>query len=342
MRLQIINRLRLPWSKGHWNLQFWKRVLGYNGANGQIKVSCTAMFLGLSFFVSMAQERKSAGVVISGEPLAESLVNQWIKDYKGEGKQAIVFEARAKKSDVSIEFLDSQKSNTKGTAYFSVAKVAILPVAVSHSGIAVELGKKGLTEETLKSLFFEDFFPASGNSAIDGIPHEIYTRLGDKGVPVLFSRFFGFDPLNIKGKAIGGNDLHVLRAMGNDANAVSFNALNLLYDNVGRKPIKGFEILPVDLDGNGKVSKEEAFYTDLDQVLQRLQEIDPKDLKNIPVGQLQIAINLETAGSEALSFLKWVLENGQLSLSKYGFLSPEAKVLEKQRNTIDDLVLNHR
>src|SRR5690606_35720371 len=296
----------------------------------------TLVFM-LSTVLGTSQETASQEVVVSGEPLAEALVKQWILDYNKSATGNIAFKSKAKESDLTIQFLDSDASNND-LKHFSIAKVAILPVAKSNSPIVLELKKKGLDENRLKALYFDDFLESTGADDFSKIPHQVYTRLGDTGIPAIFAQAFGYQISNIKGNGIGGNDFHVLNAMKNDDTSVSFNALNILYDAQTRLALSEFTILPVDLNGNGKVSEDELFYQDLDAVLRKLQSLNPKDIKNIPIGELQIVVNIKESNQETLNFLNWILENGQDSLSKYGFLQPDTKTLDKERLYVNQLI----
>src|SRR5690606_38092634 len=112
----------------------------------------TLLFLGSSI-PGISQE---TSVVVSGEPLAEALVKQWIQDYNKTTSSNITFKAKAKTSDLAIQFSDSEASN-KDLKQFSIAKVAILPVAITNSPIVSELKKKGLDANRLKALYFDDF-----------------------------------------------------------------------------------------------------------------------------------------------------------------------------------------
>ncbi|MEA1784842.1 hypothetical protein U1E44_01950 [Arenibacter sp. GZD96] len=295
--------------------------------------------LGLNF--AFGQEGNASSIVVSGEPIAEALLGQWIKEYNLTERADITFNAKAKDADLIIGFAEND-AQEKHKDYFSVAKVAVLPVSKANAGILREVGKKGLGEKQIKALFFDDFFESTKKSEFEKVPFQVYTRLGDTGIPAIFAKEFGYEPQSLKGKAIGGNDFHVLLAMKKDPHALSFNALNLIFDTKTRKIKEGFAVVPVDLDGNGRLTEDENVYADLDELLEKLQQGDSKNLKNIAIGELQIEVNREAASKETLAFLKWVVQNGATFLAAQGFLQPDSKTLEKERLLVDQLVLNQR
>jgi hypothetical protein len=90
-------------------------------------------------------------------------------------------------------------------------------------------------------------------------------------------------------------------------------------------------VLPVDFDGNKKVSDDEKFYDNLDNVIEHLEAVAPGEIKNIPIEYLHLSIDKQNASAESVDFLKWVNENGQADLHEFGFLKPEAKRYEKEK-----------
>lgn len=301
------------------------------------KIALTYALLSISLLV--AQEN-SPKVVISGEKVLEDLVADWIVRYNQHSKSSIVFEPKAKDAHLHIDFYGEEKARND-MEFFTVGKLAIVPVTNSGSDIASELEKKGLTENRIKALYFDDLLGSSKDADLPKTPYQVYTRLGDSGVPHIFAKAFGENPRNIRGKAIGGNDFHVLQAMERDPLGISFNTLNILYDQQTREPLKAFTIVPLDLDGNGKVTDDERVFGNLDMALQTIRETDKdRNRTGIVIANIRIALQKKVATSQAKDFLKWVVENGQESLTKNGFLKVDPDILEKERPLISELVLN--
>ncbi|HPH47631.1 MAG TPA: hypothetical protein PKU83_11520, partial [Chryseolinea sp.] len=111
----------------------------------------------------------------------------------------------------------------------------------------------------------------------------------------------------------------------------SYLPMNLLYDQKTGKPVQGITILPVDLNGNGKVSDDEKFYDAVSTVVTRLEEKNQKEINNIPTEYLNFSLDKHDSSPEAIAFLQWVLQNGQNDLHAFGFLKPEQARLEKEK-----------
>jgi hypothetical protein len=90
-------------------------------------------------------------------------------------------------------------------------------------------------------------------------------------------------------------------------------------------------VLPVDFNGNKKISDEEKIFGDLDQVIRQLEAVQPSEIKNIPIEYLHLSVDKQNASQEAVDFLKWVNEFGQKDLHQFGYLKPEEKRFGKEK-----------
>lgn len=267
-------------------------------------------------------------VVITGVRFAYPLVQKWIDDYNEENPDVqIIIESRGTadpaKFDILIEAYDKDVELLKSREYVYVARYAVLPVANAHSGFAKTYSTKGVNNALINQLFFHNIFADKDKKIDVKEPYTIYTRLQKAGAPITFAKYFGHEHKDIVGKAIAGSDEHLLKAILRDSTGVTYLPLTLAYDLATRKPVEGLSILPVDLSGNGKVNDEEKFYDNLTKVIDQLEQRSAKEINNIPVEYLHMSVD-GNGTPEAISFLRWVIHNGQKDLHEFGYLVPEA------------------
>lgn len=273
-------------------------------------------------------------VVITGARFAYPLIQKWIDTYNQTNPDAqIIIESRGtndpSKFDILAEVYEHDESTRKSRDYVHIARYAVLPVANSTSEFAKIYAEKGLNKELINQLFFDDIFADKENEQKVKAPYTIYTRLQKAGVPTVFTNYFGYQQKDIKGKAIAGADEHLLKSVLRDSTAVTYLPLALIYDRTTRKPIDGLTVLPVDLNGNSRVSDDEKIYATLDNAVEKIEAAKAKELNNVPLGYLHLSIDKAAANSEAVSFLRWVLEHGQDELRNFGYLKPEASKIGK-------------
>src|SRR5258706_9105410 len=275
-------------------------------------------------------------VLITGNRFCYPLVQKWIYDYYKINPQVqVIIESRGTTDpaqyDILVEVYDQDEEIKKSREYLYIARYAMLPVANSKSEFARTYGEKGINQDLINQLFFHDLYADKKKEQEIKFPYTIYTRLQKAGAPIVFTKYFGYEQKDIRGKAIAGSDEHLLKAILRDSTGVSYLPLTLIYDHASRKPVAGLTVLPVDLNGNGRVSTDEKFYDDLTRVIQRLEESDSRDIHTLPIGYVHFSVSKLNANAEAIEFLRWVMANGQNDLHDFGYLKPGSNSSENQK-----------
>jgi len=295
-------------------------------------------FVGL-FSVAHAQDVAEKKVVITGARFIYPLIEKWISEYKEANPSVkVVIDPRTtvdpSKFDLLIEAYESEKV-TEDREYLYLGKYAILPVANASSKFAKIYGGKGLTRDLLEQAFFHNIFDAKESEL--KAEFTVYTRLQKAGAPTTFARYFSFDQGQIKGKGIAGSDEHLIKAVLGDSTGITYNSPGLLYDLQTRTVRPGLSIIPVDADDNGRVAKDEKFYANLDELLTRLEE--DTEIKNIPTEYFHLSLPKHGYNPEALKFLRWVIQNSQDDLHAFGFLKPDQKRFNAEKEKFEQFAL---
>jgi len=219
-------------------------------------------FLLLLGSVAFAQEKPKDKVIITGVRFAYPLLEKWIQDYKAVNPSTeVIIESRTindpAKYDLLIEAYEQDAAVKETRDYLNFGRYALLPVANASSAFATTYGKKALTKNQIKQVYFHDILAEKNEDDEIKTPVTIYTRLRKAGAPTTFAHYYGYEQQNIKGKAIGGADEHLIKALLKDSTGVSYASLNLLYDRQTRSVLPGLSIIPVDQDDNNRVSEAE-------------------------------------------------------------------------------------
>jgi ABC-type phosphate transport system substrate-binding protein len=275
-------------------------------------------------------------VKITGVRFAYPLVQKWIDSFNKEYPDVqIIIEPRGSadpSSDILLEAYEQPEEIKNSREYVYIARYAILPVANSRSDFAKTYTEKGLNKDLIVQLFFHDIYADKENQKEIKEPVTIYTRLQKAGAPTTFAKHFGYQQKDIKGKSIAGADEHLLKALLRDSTGISYLPLSLIYDRSTKKTVGGIKVIPVDLNGNGKVNDDEKFYDDeLSAVTQRFEDASAGDLNNVPVEYLHFSVDKKGVSPEALTFLTWVIRNGEKDLHDFGYLNPEPGKLERDK-----------
>jgi ABC-type phosphate transport system substrate-binding protein len=277
-----------------------------------------AALLGLSAFL---EARAQNVIKMTGVRFAYPLVEHWIDEYnKVNPNVQIVIEWRGTQDpsqyDILVEAYEQSEEIKKERDYFYIARYAILPVANSASAFAKTYSVKGLTTQTIKQIFFHDLFADKDKEQQITAPYTTYTRLQKAGAPMVFASYFKYEQKDITGKGIAGSDEHLLKAVLRDSAGVSYLPTPVIYG----QPSSGLVVIPVDLNGNDRVSDDEKFYDNWSNAFELLSKT--KNIHNVPTEQVHLSVDKKTAKPEAVAFIHWVIENRQADLKTYGFLSP--------------------
>ena len=274
-------------------------------------------------------------VKITGVRFAYPLVEKWIDGFNREYPEVqVIIEQRSSSdpsSDILLEAYEQPEEIKSGREYVYIARYAVLPVANSKSAFAKTFADKGLNKDLIVQLFFHDIYADKENQKEIKEPVTIYTRLQKAGAPTTFAEHFGYQQKDVKGKAIAGADEHLLKAVLRDSTGLTYLPLSLVYDRNTKKIVNGITVMPVDLDGNGKVNDDEKFYNDLSLVTQRFETNSSSDLNNVPIQYLHFSVDKKGVTPEALTFLTWVIRNGEQELHEFVYLKPEPGKLETQK-----------
>lgn len=291
---------------------------------------------------AFSQATPDKKVVITGARFTYPILGKWIDAYKKAHPEITIhIDPRTTTDPSQFDLLvEAYEGGIKeDREYLYLGRYAVLPVANSKSELAKSYGDKGLNAASIKQLFFHDIYASKDKDSEIKSSYTVYTRLQKAGAPTTFARYFGYEQHQIKGKSIAGADEHLIKALLKDSTGVSYNNLGLLYDLTTRTVLPGLTILPVDADDNGRVSKDEKFYNNLDEVLAHLEN---QPVKNIPVEYFHISIRKHHYNPEALKFLQWIIENSQDDLHAFGFLKPEPKRFQSEKEKFKQLSLSFK
>jgi len=289
------------------------------------------LLLVASAYVALAQQKESGIVKIRGTRLAYPLINKWIDEFKKvypDIKVAIAPAAPADSIDLSIAayaLTDKDLENNRAGVAFT--RYVQLPVANSQRADLAQLQARGFSDADFQRLYFSPETPTFFASA-EASPITLYTRDKPACAAKTFAAHFEHDPKAIQGVGVKGDDQDLAKAVKADVNGISFNNLGFIYDLNTRKPVEGLAIIPLDLNGNGKVDKEEQCYGTLDEVIAYVEKTHNKKFVTENVNFL---FSKSSSNMAAGIFLHWALTQGQQFSHAFGFLAQDDQALREQQ-----------
>lgn len=204
-----------------------------------------------------------------------------------------------------------------------LAEIVYLPVVNSKHPDLETLLSKGLTIHEMKQIFFGK--DNRQNIAFESKPKfNVLTRSACAAVS--FSHFVNEDvKLLINDYDNIENDSVLLDLIKADTLGISFLDPSNIYDPATGKQKDGIEVIPVDLDVNGKIDDEEEFYDTKEVLIQRLQQ----HAISLPSGLLAVSYP-EHLEENIRPYLEWIKREGGTVIRDYGFLDVEVNRKNKK------------
>lgn len=205
----------------------------------------------------------------------------------------------------------------KGAYAIPTVKDAVVPTYNVNNPNADEIRKVGLTKEAAIKLWNEEiktWGALLGTSSKD--PVHVFTRSDACGAAETFAAWLGRKQENLKAIAVFG-DPGVSSAVQKDKFSIGYNNIAYAYDQNTKKPFEGLAIVPIDVNGNGKIDPEEDFYENVNKLI---EAINDGRYPSPPARYLNLVTNGKPTKPEVVAFLKFVLSEGQQYAGETGYI----------------------
>jgi phosphate transport system substrate-binding protein len=218
-----------------------------------------------------------------------------------------------------------QSEIDQGCWWVAVTKDAVLPTVNDKNPWLNEVLERGITRSTFQKIYLEQ--DQSGWSDIIGKPGlhrlNVYTRSDACGAAQMWGEYLGKDQESLKGIGVFG-DPGMADAVKKDIYGLGYNNVIYVYDLKTRISYPGLRVIPIDLNGNGVIDKEENFYSTLDEVMEAIRTaLYPAP----PARELYFVSKGKPQKRATLEFLKWILSEGQNYVHEAGYVNlPKATI----------------
>lgn len=216
----------------------------------------------------------------------------------------------------------------KGAFPVAVVKDAVVPTINSGNPLIREILATGLKQEVAVDLWITTQTKTWGEvlGTSSRIPVHVYTRSDACGAAETFAAWLGAKQEDLEGTAVFG-DPGVTSVVQRDKIGIGFNNIAYAYDINSKKPYRHIAVMPLDLNGNGKIDPEEDFYatsTELNAAIAEGKYPSP------PARNLFLVSNGLPVKPEVLAFLEFILTDGQKYAPEVGYIGLAPELLESE------------
>ena len=213
----------------------------------------------------------------------------------------------------------------KGAWWVSVTKDAVVPTVNENCPEIKNLLTRGVKKETLVGIWMSEQIKHWG--AVVGnectCPVHVYTRSDACGAAQTWAEYLGGNQEDLHGIGVYG-DPGLAGAVKNDVLGIGFNNINYVYDAKTLAQVKGIRVLPIDLNGNGRIDRGEDFYKNRDDIT---KAINDGKYPSPPARELYFVCRGRPEKNPLREFVRWILADGQRYVPETGYINLPAEKL---------------
>ncbi len=221
----------------------------------------------------------------------------------------------------------------KGAFWISITKDAVVPTVNKNNPVIAQLKANGLKREVFEKIFIDETIKTWGQATGTGVTDNInvYTRSDSAGAAESWALYMGnYKQENLKNIGVNG-DSGLAQAVRDDRLGIGYNNIGFAYDANTKKPVEGIEIIPLDLNGNGKIDENENFYDTMDNIV---EAIGTGKYPSPPARDLNLVTKGKPTGI-VNGFIKWILTDGQQYIPEQGYVVLPQSVINEGLKKVD-------
>jgi phosphate transport system substrate-binding protein len=221
----------------------------------------------------------------------------------------------------------------KGAWWVSVTKDAVVPTMNRDNPVSEELLARGVKRETFRDIWMTGKIKTWGQVAERGANDSIhvYTRSDACGAAKTWARFLEGKHEDLLGVGVYG-DPGLAEAVKRDVLGIGFNNINYAYDAKSQKQVDQIRIVPIDLNGNGVIDKDEDFYNTRDEIV---RAIAAGKYPSPPARLLHLVSQGKPQKKVVMEFIQWILTDGQGYVPESGYISLTEEKIQEELKKLD-------
>ncbi len=211
------------------------------------------------------------------------------------------------------------EESRKGAWWVAVTKDAVVPIVNENNPVIKDLIAKGMKRDTFVGIWITGMVKTWGEiiGSTSSTLINVYTRSDACGAADIWAKYLGKRQEDLLGIGLYG-DPGIAQAVRKDTQGIGFNNIGFVYDATTKKQVSGIRIVPIDLNGNGRIDPDENFYETKDGIV---NAIAIGKYPSPPARDLYFAAKGKPQKKEMKEFIRWVLTEGQKYVPEAGYIN---------------------
>ncbi len=229
----------------------------------------------------------------------------------------------------------SPSEKAQGVWWIAVTRDAVLPTVNAKNPEISQLKLNGISAKTFRKIFVDASIKSWDQiSGLNGLKKNIniFTRSDACGAAQMWAEFLGGNQEDLNGIGVFG-DPGMADAVKIDLMGMGYNNLVYLYDITTRQKYSGLEVIPIDINENGKIDQDENFYGSLDMLMEAIAN---NKYPSPPARDLYFVAARKPQNDVVKAFLNWVLIKGQQFVPEAGYITLPEMIIAEELNKLND------
>ena len=222
--------------------------------------------------------------------------------------------------DIGMVSRDIYPEETRrGALPISVAKDAVVAIVNDKNPALSDILAKGLKIDIGENIWITGNITtwAQAFGSKSAAPIRVYTRSDACGAAEVWALLYGKKQEDLLGVGIFG-DPGLAQAVRRDPLGIGYNNIGYAYDVNTKLPINGIKVVPLDINGNGKIDPDENFYNTMNDLI---AAIASGKYPSPPARELYFVIRGKPTNNKVLTeFIKFILTSGQKYVHEAGYI----------------------
>jgi len=296
----------------------------------------------LNLFTSSltAQEQIKGTISLSGAWALYPMAVKWAEEFRktnpgvridisagGAGKG--ITDALTNMVDIGMVSREIYPEEMKKGAYpIAVTKDAVVAVVNASNPALEAIMSKGLKREAGNNIWitgmYKTWSQAFGSKG--SAPIHTYTRSDACGAAEVWAKYYGKKQEDLLGSGVYG-DPGLALAVKKDPLGIGYNNIGYAYDSKTKKQIAGIRVVPLDINGDGRITPDENFYDSMDQLINAIAD---GKFPSPPARELYLVTNGKPQKEVVKKFLAWILTDGQKFVNEAGYITLSKESISKE------------
>ena len=296
----------------------------------------------LNLFTSSltAQEQIKGTISLSGAWALYPMAVKWAEEFRktnpgvridisagGAGKG--ITDALTNMVDIGMVSREIYPEEMKKGAYpIAVTKDAVVAVVNASNPALEAIMSKGLKREAGNNIWitgmYKTWSQAFGSKG--SAPIHTYTRSDACGAAEVWAKYYGKKQEDLLGSGVYG-DPGLALAVKKDPLGIGYNNIGYAYDSKTKKQIAGIRVVPLDINGDGRITPDENFYDSMDQLINAIAD---GKFPSPPARELYLVTNGKPQKEVVKKFLAWILTDGQKFVNEAGYITLSKESIGKE------------